>query len=72
MGFERHSRDYPRFWYLALYYMQYQNASGPVLEFQATLAKQYGAKYYESDEFKEKKKEFWETFKKIASEESQA
>jgi len=61
-------KRYPRFRYLALYYMQYQNAAGPVSEFKITLAEQYGADYYGSDEYEAKKKEFWDKFKKNASE----
>jgi len=59
-------KKHPKFRYLALYYMQFQNPSGPISEFLETLAEQYGVEYYRSDECKTKQEEFWESFKKIA------
>ena len=47
---------------LALYYMQFQNVPGPVSEFHSTLAKEYGAESYYTDDFKTKKEEFWKRF----------
>jgi hypothetical protein len=60
---------YPKFRYLTLYYMQFQNPSGPVWEFLETLAEQYGMEYYHSSECKRKQEEFWEHFKKTTKEE---
>lgn len=62
-------KKHPRYKHLALYYMQFQNAPGPVCEFHETLAKEYGAENYYSDEFEQKKDRFWEIFKKAAKKE---
>ena len=57
-------KKHPKYLHLALYYMQFQGHS-PVVEFQSTLAAHYGADDYGTDDFKAKKKEFWENFKRI-------
>ena len=59
-------KKHPKFRYLALYYMQFQNSNGPVSEFHETLAEHYGAKTYYSDDCRKKKDEFWEQFNEMA------
>ena len=60
-------KKYPKYQYLALYYMQFQGHS-PVMEFQSILVAHYGADRFGTDDFKAKKEEFWENFKRTVQE----
>ena len=49
-----------RYRLLAAYYMQYQNAPGPVSEFQKPLADLYGTKHYDAADKDGARKAFWD------------
>lgn len=50
----------PRYQHIAAYYMQNQNATGPVSEFKDRLAELYGTKTYDHFDSDGKRKKFWE------------
>ena len=49
-----------RYRLIAAYYMQHQNAPGPVSEFQPHLARLYGTRMYDPFDKEGKQKAFWE------------
>ena len=54
-----------QFRFVAAYYMQHQNASGPVSEFKPMLAELYGLPMYDSPDCLEKKEAFWKAFNSV-------
>ena len=48
--------------HVALYYMQYSNASGPVVEFWGPLADAYGVSSYHADNREAAQESFWHSF----------
>ena len=63
---------YPRYRYLALYFMQYCNPTGPVMEFRSTIARAYGLEFFTPDEVDARSKEFWqEAVQKMKNDDSE-
>lgn len=54
-------KRFPRFKYVAVYYMENSNPSGVVLEFQDTLATEYGLSSFNLDAIAKLRAEFWES-----------
>lgn len=52
--------NHERYRLVAAYYMQHQNATGPVSEFQPHLARLYGTRMYDPFDPEGKRKAFWE------------
>ena len=58
-------KHYPRFKFVAIYYMENSNPGGVVSEFQDTLASEYGLPSYDRCTIDSLRHKYWESARKI-------